>query len=90
MAERISLGCGVVMKISLKVLKIVCQPGAKKNLVKEEKESLKVFVTARPVDGKANQAVVEILAEHFGVKKSRIEIIKGLKSRNKTISITEF
>lgn len=74
----------------MKTYTILVQAGAKKNLVKEEKEGLKVFVAAPPVDGKANQAVVEVLAEHFGVKKSRIEIIKGLKSRNKTISIAEF
>ena len=74
----------------MKTYAIRVQGGAKKNLVKEEKEGFKVFVAAPPVGGRANQAVIEILAGHFGVKKNQIEIIKGLKSRNKTIRITEF
>lgn len=86
MAERISLGCGVVVKM----VDVRVYGGAKNNLVKEEKEALKVFVTAPPINGRANQAVIEILAGHFGVKKNQIEIIKGLKSRNKTIRIAEF
>ena len=36
-----------------------------------------------------NEALVKFLAEHFGVKKSRIEIIKGLKSRDKVIKIND-
>lgn len=66
-------------------LKVV--PGAKKNSVKQEGERWKVTLTAPAVNGKANKALVVVLADYFGVRKSRIEIIKGLKSRNKTISI---
>ena len=66
-------------------LKVV--PGAKKNLLRDEAGGIKVYLTAPPVDGKANEALVEFLAEHYGVRKSGIEIIKGLKSRNKVINI---
>lgn len=71
------------MQIQLKVI-----PGAKKNLVKEENGLVKVYLTAPPVDGKANKALINVLAEHFNVKKNGIEIIKGLKSRNKTVNIS--
>lgn len=71
------------MQIQLKVI-----PGAKKNIVKEENGSLKVYLTAPPVDGKANKALINVLAEHFKVRKSGIEIIKGLKSWNKTVNIS--
>ncbi len=74
----------------MKTVDIRVSPGAKKNLVKEEAGMLKVYVTAQPVDDKANKAVIDILADYFGVKKSQIEITKGLKSRNKTISIGKF
>lgn len=71
-----------MMKIEVKVI-----PGAKKNAMKMEGETLRVYLTAPPVDGKANQALVDFLAEHYQVRKSQVSIIKGLHSRNKTISI---
>ncbi len=70
------------MYIELKVI-----PGAKHNLFKETEEGIKVYLTAPAVDGKANKALVVFLAQHFKVRKSAIEIIKGLKSRIKKISI---
>lgn len=72
------------MRLEIKVI-----PGAKKNLWKEETGQSKVYLSAPAVDGKANQALIEFLAEHFSVKKSRIEIIKGLKSRHKVINISD-
>jgi uncharacterized protein (TIGR00251 family) len=71
------------MKIDIRVT-----PKAKKNLVKKEGSILKVYVTAPAADNKANEAVINVLAEHFGVKPRQIEMIKGLKSRIKTISIS--
>jgi len=68
-------------------------PQSKKNAVEdiiiEENGSLnlKVRITAPPVDGKANQAVIEILAKHFSVKKSDIEIIRGHTTRQKLIKV---
>ena len=75
-------GIAFTMTFDIKVI-----PNAKKNVVKKEESIFKVYVTASAVDGKANKALVEILSEHFQVKKSQIEIIKGLKSRIKTIII---
>lgn len=49
--------------------------------------SFKVFVSAPAVDGKANQAVIASLADWFGVKKRAVQIIRGLKSRDKIIEI---
>lgn len=50
-------------------------------------ESYKVYVTAPPEDGKANKKLIELLAEHFGVAKSQVRIIKGEISRNKIVEI---
>lgn len=52
-----------------------------------EGDAWKVYVNAPAVDGKANKALIALLAEYFQVRKSRIEITKGLKSRHKTINI---
>ena len=68
-------------------LNIRVVPGAKKNLLKEEAGRLKVYLSAPAVEGKANKALVEFLAEYFQVRKSQIEIIKGLKSRDKIVNI---
>ncbi len=49
----------------------------------------KVRVHAKPVDGKANAAVQEALAEFFGVAKSRVRIVAGLTSKRKTVVISD-
>ena len=72
------------MIIELKVIS-----GAKRNFFKEEEGLIKVYLSAPAVDGKANKALVEFLAKHFKVRKSAIEIIKGLKSREKMINIAQ-
>lgn len=50
-------------------------------------EQYQVFVKELPVDGKANEAVVRVLAEHFKVPKSRVRIIAGHTSREKIVEI---
>lgn len=46
-----------------------------------------ISVKAPAIDGKANKAVIELLSEYFNVPKNRIVIIKGRKSRVKSIDI---
>jgi uncharacterized protein len=48
---------------------------------------LKVSVTAPPVDGEANAAVIELLAKALGVAKGAVEVIAGASSRRKTVRI---
>ena len=50
-------------------------------------EQLVVYVTAAPEDGKANEAMIRLLAKHFGVAVSRLTIVRGLTNRNKTVRI---
>lgn len=49
----------------------------------------RVHVKAPPREGRANEAVIGALADHFGVPKSRIAIVGGFKSKRKIISIQE-
>jgi hypothetical protein len=44
-------------------------------------------VNARASEGKANIRLIEMLADHFNVTKSHIQILKGLKSREKVIDV---
>jgi uncharacterized protein (TIGR00251 family) len=48
---------------------------------------IKVSVTAPPVDGEANAAVIELLAKQLGVPKSAVEVIAGASSRRKRVRI---
>lgn len=65
-------------------LKVRVTPKASRNKV-EPDEPVKVFVTSPPADGEANKAVVETLSNALGVPKSRLTIVKGLTSREKTV-----
>lgn len=69
------------MKINIKVI-----PRAKKETVKNG-EPLRVYVNQPPEDGRANDAVIELLSEHFKIPKSKIKILKGEKNRDKTIEL---
>ena len=65
------------------------QPRAKRNAVYPAASGgLKVYVTAPPEDGRANEAVVEILAEWLGVKRRQVEIVSGVTNRNKVVRVT--
>jgi hypothetical protein len=71
------------------ILKIYLQPKSSKNeVVGPYRDGIKVKVTAPPVEGKANEALIHFLAKKFGIPPSCIEIIKGLHSREKTLRIS--
>lgn len=48
----------------------------------------KAKITAPPVDGEANKQLQKLLAEHFKVSKSQIEIVGGKTARTKIVDIT--
>lgn len=67
------------------LLKVRAQPGARKNAVGgEHNGALKVAVTAPPEDGRANEALVELLAEVLQVRRSEVVVLRGATSRDKT------
>jgi len=53
-----------------------------------EDGSVKVCVTAPPEDGRANEAVVETIADWLGVKRRQVTIMSGATSRNKLVRLT--
>src|SRR6266702_3670019 len=73
------------------VLAVRVQPGARKAGVKGEQNSaLKLAVTAPPEDGRANAAVIELLAEILDVKRKQLELIVGPTSRDKKFLVRGF
>jgi uncharacterized protein len=51
-------------------------------------DALKLALTAPPVDGKANQAVIEFFADLFAISRSSVTIANGETSRNKIIRVS--
>jgi uncharacterized protein len=71
------------------LVKVYLQPKSSKNEVAGPyRDGIKVKVTAPPVEGKANEALIRFLAKEFRISPSCIEIIKGLHSREKTLRIS--
>ncbi|MGA2623998.1 MAG: DUF167 domain-containing protein [Bacteroidota bacterium] len=72
------------MKISIRV-----KPNARKNEVKPLGDNtFLVSVTAPPVDNKANEKMIEVLAEYFGRPKRTISILRGTTAKQKIVQIT--
>ena len=72
------------MKIQVKV-----KPSSKTEEVSQEGDSFIIKVKEPPKEGKANQAVIKLLAEHFNVPRSQGKILSGFRSRNKIIEVVE-
>ncbi len=65
-------------------LPVRAQPGARRSgVLGEQAGALKVAVTAPADQGRANQALVELLREAFGLKRSQIELLSGQTRREK-------
>lgn len=60
--------------------------GEVRNLPRGE-EQLAIYVTAAPEDGKANDAMIGLLAKHFNVVPSRLSVVRGHTNRNKWVRI---
>jgi len=72
------------MKIQVNV-----KPNSKTEELSREGDSFVIKVKEPPKEGKANQAVIKLLAEHFGVPQSQVRILSGFRSRNKIIEVAE-
>lgn len=70
-------------RINLRVI-----PRARQNKITTDANgTLRVHITAAPVDGAANDAVIRALSEYFKVPKSGIKIVRGATSRDKVVEL---
>jgi uncharacterized protein (TIGR00251 family) len=70
-------------------LSVRVHPGARKNGVTGvHADALKIALTAPPVNGKANEALIAFLADALRLPRARIAVVAGLTSRAKTVRIT--
>jgi uncharacterized protein (TIGR00251 family) len=70
------------MKVTVKVI-----PKSSRSLVKVEGERLKAYVSAAPEKGKANKALIDLLASTFGVNKKDVRILHGKHTPLKIVEI---
>ena len=70
-------------------IQVQIQPGSSKDqIIGLHNGRLKIKISAPPVDGKANQNLIEFISKALGVSKSKIEILKGRTSKLKTLKIS--
>lgn len=72
------------------LIRLYIQPRASKNEIVgiHGGTALKIRLTSPPVDGAANSACIEFLANILGIRKSNVEILSGQKSRIKQIKLS--
>jgi uncharacterized protein (TIGR00251 family) len=70
------------------ILPVRAQPGSRRSGVQgEQAGALKVAVTAPADQGRANKALIEVLREVLGLKRSQVELLSGTTSRGKRFLI---
>jgi len=70
------------------ILSVRAHPGARRNEIRGVQDGmLKVSVTQSPEKGKANKALIELLAKQLGLKKSQIELVAGETSHLKRLLV---
>ena len=70
------------------IIALHCQPGAKKTEVQGEHDGrLKIRLAAPPIEGKANEALIQWLSKTLEIKRSQIELLAGDLSRLKRVKI---
>jgi uncharacterized protein len=68
----------------------IIQPRSSKNEVTGVyNDALKIRLTSPPVDGEANKACMRFFAKWLGVSPSKVSIVQGLSSKNKTVEVAD-
>ncbi|MBQ8168798.1 YggU family protein [bacterium] len=67
------------------IVQFKISPNSSKNEIIKTDEGIKIKITAQPIDGKANKALVEYLSKEFKIPKTYIDIVKGTTNKEKTV-----
>jgi uncharacterized protein (TIGR00251 family) len=74
----------------MRTLKVKVRPGSRREeLVEQPDGSWLAYVKAPPVDGKANAALIALVAAHFGVRKAQVTIRSGAGGRIKLLQLED-
>lgn len=71
------------------LLKVRVVPRSSRNEVVGEMSDgvLKIKLTAAPIDGAANEALINLLSKHYGVPRGATTIVRGARGKNKIVEI---
>jgi uncharacterized protein (TIGR00251 family) len=75
----------IILEVKITVL---VSPASKKKSVKKILGLYKFFLRAPPVDGKANQELIDTVAELLGIPKRQVEIVGGHASKTKKLLVS--
>ena len=70
------------MKVQVRV-----KPNSRTDEINQEGNNFIVKVKEPPREGRANQAVIKLLAKHLGLPQGQVRILSGFKSKNKVIEV---
>jgi uncharacterized protein len=63
-------------------------PNAKQNqIIGVEGDAIKIRLAARPIEGRANEALIEFISAYFNLRRSNVEIVRGAKSSRKVMRL---
>ena len=71
------------------IISVRLQPKSSQNRLEQDGETYKAWVSAPPVDGAANEALIKLVAKHFGVAPSKVEMVRGHTSREKVLELDQ-
>lgn len=72
------------------ILQVKVKPNSKlQSMVKDQEGTYIIHLKSPPVDGKANQELIKVLAKQFNIPKSQVTIKSGLSSKNKLIELPD-
>lgn len=72
---------------SARRVRVSVHPRASQRRIEDIDGVLRVWLTSAPVEGMANRELIAVVADHFGVAKSRVRIVSGRTSRHKLLEI---
>jgi len=71
------------------IIKVKVKPNANKEEVKEDNGNYLISIKERPEKGRANLALIKLLARHFRISSSNVKIVRGFKSNDKIVEINK-
>jgi uncharacterized protein (TIGR00251 family) len=71
------------------IVRSIIKPSSRRAAIVVDGEILRISVKSPPKEGRANAEAIELVARAFGVPKSRVELLRGLRSRYKQFRITD-
>lgn len=68
-------------------ISVTVHPRSSRRRIAQQEDGLHVWLTAAPVGGKANEELLQLLSEHFGLPRSAVRVASGRASRKKIVEL---